>query len=688
MSKATITIGMTADDFITAVNNNYSELYLTGIIRVGSGGYSTIQAGINAASTGEVVQIAPGTYSEQINLKDGVDLVGIGKVVISNTGVGDYNVDGSGVTCKLKNITISGSNVLRLITSSNVSFTDVEFTGTLGSVLINASTAKFRNCYFNTIVSVAIQAGSVVEIDSRTWGVDSTTIIGNSKVSLFGDIWQIKSTGSAITVGTANQYRADLTGVVATYKDKTCTNFAEFIAENSADKSTVNISFKNTGGTGISSINANAGCVVSVSQTDGLNDYNKGGIFSITASDQSLVRVLNSQIQRIAALHGAVFEGENSLMQYDRDLLPLGDVADIYDESIWLNYAQGSHVMENGSLFNKDMIATIKLIKCVVNYMGDDVLNGLPIDIALKNLAVNTTFKSDTTSDPDTPTPIHAAWETGHLYTAGEFVPAPYSASYHDTVLLYVVENHTSTTIDADWKTGKIRTLFGAKLQDNGYYGQLYYSTTTSEWLFAHRLGAYHGGKFRNRGVAMYNSTSGIAPANLIFIDTTINDHSNSWSLSPDAYNVLSAEGAYAYGGGVILQAGASYTYYNGVNFNFINYWRDGGTHKGIYLVQNTQLDKEEHHIYNVKFTGKAITTGLYIYVTKVSEGVSPANNTLYFGNVFLSESEEITPANYQYIQGSALVVITTALITNTLEAYQTYYASYIIPKYESFLLT
>ena len=43
-----------------------------------SADFSTIQAAINAASSGDIVYVFPGLYYEQVDIKDGVNLFGAG----------------------------------------------------------------------------------------------------------------------------------------------------------------------------------------------------------------------------------------------------------------------------------------------------------------------------------------------------------------------------------------------------------------------------------------------------------------------------------------------------------------------------------------------------------------------------------------------------------------------------------
>lgn len=548
MERIPIIPGMTGTQFINALNSNYSAVFMNNIRRVGEGGYSSIQSAIDAASIGETVLVMPGTYTENIVLKAGVDLVSIGLTTINGT----------------------------------------------------------------------------------------------------------------VQLGLPNPYISDITGTKTAYKDKSATNFNNYLAYNNLNSGNVNLSIKKITG----NILVYGGYTLNITSSD---------LESITSYDQSHLHCVNSKISgRVNAMHGSVCEVIGGSIRYDKDIFPLTEIGDIYDETRWGNYGQGTHIIEPSSSYNKDLIATLILKQTTLDYMGDDVLNGLPVDVALANLAVNTTFKSDTITNPSTPTPIHEPWTTGHNYTAGEFVP-------YNNVLLYIVENHTSGNINTDWRAGRIRTLFGAKLQDNGYYCSLFYSTSIGAWQVAHRLGAYHGGKYRNRGCAIYNYHNSVNPCNLIFEDVTINDHSGSWSLTSNVNLTIDQEGKGMYGGGTTIQAGASYTYFNNVKYNYIGYWGEGADHYGIYINQNTQLDKEEHHLYNVTLMGKAINRGILVLITKQVGMLAGPNNKLHISNIKMSHGGPVTPSISQYFQGSNILLGTSAVLSpSNLETYQAYWNSYV----------
>lgn len=677
MARNIITTGITGDTLSTYLNSNFSELYMNNVVRVGAGGYSTIQAAITASSSGTTILISPGTYTEQIILKDGVNLLGAGVVTIYNTGTSSHNLTASSVTCVIENVIISGAKCLNF-SSSNITFKNVTVganalatTSTITGTTLSMNRSSFTNVGGTSAHTVTILGSSTVFMDLLL--LDSVTISAkeNSSLTVLCDV----ITASTCSVGSSNTYTSDITGVVGTYKDKTATNFANYLAFNLADKSLGQFVFKATKGGACNVTSYSSAFATLASSNCPANSVNGG--LSLIAFDQSKITVTNSHIVRFSALHGAFIELVNSISTYDRDILPIGNVNQ-YDPAFWGDYSQGSHIVEQSSLYNSDMIATVRIHASTLNYMGDDVLNSLPESIALKNLAVNDSFISTSAADPAIPNPILGAWATGQSYTAGQFITSPTFSPLGGSVVLYVVTNHTSGVLQTDWKAGKIRTLFGARKQDTGYYCALYYSITSGAWKVGFRLGAHHGGRYRNRGCAMYNSSNAIQPANMIITDSVINDHANTFTLTTNANTTIDQEGAPTYGGGTTIQAGAAYTYINNVTYNYIGYHGDGRTHNGIIVQQNPQLPKETHHVYNLSLTGKAIASGVRILIAKQSGGVNVANNKLFLGNITFSEGANITPAITQYYQGSNVITGTSAVIAGTTQAYKTYYDSYI----------
>ncbi len=160
--------------------------------------YNTIQAGINAAAAagGGSVYIKPGTYTENPNLADGVDLVGFGdntiiqgKCSFSGTGEvaiqgitlqtnGDYALEVSGSSASFVNLIVcyinctnhTGINYTSSSANSKITVFDSDANiGTTGITLLTQSSPGFFR-YFegdvfndgNSTTPVAISAGSFV----------------------------------------------------------------------------------------------------------------------------------------------------------------------------------------------------------------------------------------------------------------------------------------------------------------------------------------------------------------------------------------------------------------------------------------------------------------------------------------------------------------------------------------------
>ncbi len=78
---------------------------------VGPGGYQTIQAAINAASAGDTIQLAAGTYPEQLNITKGLSIIGEGwdKVTIDATTASAHGITVSSGDVTLQGFTLQGS---------------------------------------------------------------------------------------------------------------------------------------------------------------------------------------------------------------------------------------------------------------------------------------------------------------------------------------------------------------------------------------------------------------------------------------------------------------------------------------------------------------------------------------------------------------------------------------------------
>jgi len=108
-----------------------ASLFMVGSLRAatytvdddGPADFSTIQAAINAASSGDIIYVFPGVYKEQVIMKDGVNLFGAGPdvTVIDGGGVYDQVVTFSGSTGTIiSGFKITGSSSYPLWTTSGI----------------------------------------------------------------------------------------------------------------------------------------------------------------------------------------------------------------------------------------------------------------------------------------------------------------------------------------------------------------------------------------------------------------------------------------------------------------------------------------------------------------------------------------------------------------------------------------
>lgn len=131
----------------------------------GHGDFSTIQSAITAASSGQTIFIRPGTYTENLTLKAGVDLVAFepdgfnGNVTI----IGKCSFSGSGA------VSCSG---IRFQTNSDFC---ISVTGS------NASILNLANCYLNITNNTGIEltsssASSLINISNSLGNIGTTGI--------------------------------------------------------------------------------------------------------------------------------------------------------------------------------------------------------------------------------------------------------------------------------------------------------------------------------------------------------------------------------------------------------------------------------------------------------------------------------------------------------------------------------
>jgi hypothetical protein len=115
---------------------NYSTANGFIVSQDGTGDFSTISAALTAASSGDTIFIRPGTYTENLTLKAGVNLSAF-ECDSSLNGTGKVIISGTCTLTAAGSVTISG---IQLQTNSAAL---LAVTGTLASIV------NLKNCYLN-----------------------------------------------------------------------------------------------------------------------------------------------------------------------------------------------------------------------------------------------------------------------------------------------------------------------------------------------------------------------------------------------------------------------------------------------------------------------------------------------------------------------------------------------------------
>ncbi len=192
--------GCTSDFNVFASSNTDMVADVVGYFTEPSGGYvltvapsgaqyTSIQAAINAAaavataSQPFVVQVAPGTYNEQVTLKDFVDVQGAGESTTYITWSGGWPTVWAGAAAEVRNVRVEN--------------------GASGTLPSGGSVAVAQNAQSAT--------GFTVFTDSTVWATGSNDAVGARITS--GSIWFVRttvqgglpsSTGAAIGLAASN----------------------------------------------------------------------------------------------------------------------------------------------------------------------------------------------------------------------------------------------------------------------------------------------------------------------------------------------------------------------------------------------------------------------------------------------------------------------------------------------------
>jgi len=140
------------------------------------GDYSTIQAAIDAATSTDRVVVGPGTYAENITLKDAVDVLstdGPGSTTIDGGGVDVRTVVADGVVAIFEGFTITGGDAttngggMQVVNNSILMVVDCVFTGNNadgqgGGMSVQGAQADVSNCVFSMNTAAG---GAAVYVD-------------------------------------------------------------------------------------------------------------------------------------------------------------------------------------------------------------------------------------------------------------------------------------------------------------------------------------------------------------------------------------------------------------------------------------------------------------------------------------------------------------------------------------------
>ncbi len=662
-SQNHVTVGMTGAQTRAAINSNFDTLYVSKTYTVGKtkSRFTTIQSAITAASSGTAILISSGTYTERLILKNGVDLIGLGSVTINKT----YSMNddtllfASRATVRLKNLDfISNSVTLNAINISYIKFENCTITGRvdyLGGYIIGDSS---RVDIINTELyksSLKFTKHSTLNFSGRQLETYVCYFYKSSNFSISADLWTFSPilSGIAMYFGETNPYWANVVGTSNSWLDQTCVGFAAWREYNKKGigKGLITVKAIRTTETNPQYIKG-----IYVRQSSELSIVNSSLYDPISfhyaylyLGDNSKIIVKNSSLGSVG-VQGGTLVAENSSFTYDQDNVPWNGSGSIYNQANW-GSGGGTHLFEQQEgNYNKDITPSLTFYNCVINYMGDDVLNSLVDTVALKNLGVNFTYKSNTTSDPTMPIiTSHRKWVSEHSYTKGQLLSITLSGS--DSILVYTISNHTaSASYKTDFLAGKIRKLFGAKLQLTGKYMTMYpyYHADLGGWVWkeSFKLGAYHGGKFRNQGCAFYPQRHDLKIDNV-----TINEYRDVWpaGLNNNGYDWAALDGVDAYGYSLYIRGGVQDINNVTINSNAPNY--------GVYVMPNKNISTNQYNFNNISVNGNHFT-GIYLYETidPSTTGYMKISNFTYNGT-----NSAGWVASSRFFQGSDAIAVDSA---------------------------
>jgi len=215
------------------------------------GTHTTIATALTSASSGDTIFIRPGTYTENLTLKAGVNLTAFGSDSSSN-GTGVVIISGTCTFTAAGSVTISG---IQLQTNSAAL---LAVTGSAASIV------NLNNCYLNCTNNTGItfsssNAAATINIvncqgDLGTTGIGLYT--GSSAGSLFIRFSKITNTGSSTTASSNSSGNVTWQNCISNIAVSTSSTGQVTIANSQADTSAINTTTLTTAGTGAATANS------------------------------------------------------------------------------------------------------------------------------------------------------------------------------------------------------------------------------------------------------------------------------------------------------------------------------------------------------------------------------------------------------------------------------------------------
>ncbi|MEW6086989.1 MAG: PKD domain-containing protein [bacterium] len=205
-TAGTYTVTLTITDNEGATNSDVCQIVVNRIINVGPGGdFTTIQEAVNTAYPGDIINVAAGTYNENVTINKTLTLTGAGtnqtyvtasnpnddvfKVTAGNIKIGGFNINGASGT------NMAGINLTNSSGASNCNISQNEISENYFGIYIgvtnnncvfdnnnlhNNSTGIYGNrCSNSTVSNNTVQNGIILINSSTNNMIKSNTVIGS-----------------------------------------------------------------------------------------------------------------------------------------------------------------------------------------------------------------------------------------------------------------------------------------------------------------------------------------------------------------------------------------------------------------------------------------------------------------------------------------------------------------------------